>query len=67
VSYYIEMIRVNSSFIRAVGHDGHTLYVEFHTGATYPHPGVPYYMFENLINADSPGTYYNRRIRGRYR
>jgi len=67
VSYYIEMVSVSSSFIRAVGHDGHTLYVEFRTGDTYPHPRVPYYMFEDLINADSPGTYYNQRIRGRYR
>ena len=32
MAYYIEMIPLNSSFIRAAGHDGNTLYVEFHTG-----------------------------------
>ena len=67
VAYYIEMIPLNSSFIRAAGHDGNTLYVEFHTGETYPHPRVPYSVFEALINAGSPGTYYNQHIRGRYR
>ena len=62
-----ELILVNSSAIRAVGYDGHTLYVEFRPGETYPHPGVPYSKFAVLINADSPGTYYNQNIRGRYR
>jgi hypothetical protein len=36
-----ELILVNSSAIRAVGYDGHTFTVEFHTGRTYDHPGVP--------------------------
>jgi len=67
MNYYLEMIPLNSSFIRAAGHDGNTLYVDFHTGKTYPHPGVPYFVFEALINADSPGTYYNQHIRGKYK
>ena len=66
MAYYIEMVRVNSSFIRSVGHDGHTLYVEFHNGDTHPYPGAPYSDFVALINTDSPGTYYNQRVRGRY-
>jgi hypothetical protein len=61
------LIPVESTAIRAVGYDGYTLTVEFHTGRIYDHPGVPYSVYEALINANSPGTYYNQHIRGRYR
>jgi len=67
MSYYVEMIRVSSRAIRAIGYDGSTLYVEFETGKTYPHPGVPYYHFEGLVHASSVGAYYNEHIRGKYR
>ena len=68
MSYYVEMIPVNSSAIRAVGYDydGSTLTVEFHTGRTYDHPGVPYSVYVEFMNTLSKGTYYNRHIRGRY-
>lgn len=61
------MVAVDSSVIAAVGYDGHTLYVEFHSGVTYPHPGVPYSVYAGLMHASSIGSYYNRHIRGRYR
>ncbi|MCX6907775.1 MAG: KTSC domain-containing protein [Verrucomicrobia bacterium] len=67
MSYYVEMIRVNSSAINAVGYDGSNLYVEFHSGRTYTHPNVPYYHFEGLLNAESHGGYYNCYIRGKFR
>jgi hypothetical protein len=61
------LIIVNSAAIRAVGYDGHTLTVEFHTGRIYDHPGVPYSVYAGLMQAASIGAYYNRHIRGRYR
>jgi hypothetical protein len=61
------LILVNSSAIRAVGYYGGTLTVEFHTGRTYDHHGVPYSVYVEFMNASSLGNYYNRRIRGRYR
>jgi hypothetical protein len=64
---YAEMIHVSSSCIRAVGYDGSTLRVEFHSGRVYDHPGVPYHHFERLLNASSKGAYYNQYIRGKYR
>jgi hypothetical protein len=64
---YVEMTRVSSSFICAIGYSGDTLFVEFATGETYPHPGVPYYHFEGLLHASSVGTYYNQHIRGKYK
>ena len=67
MGYYIEMISVNSSAIRAVGYDGYTLTVEFHTGRVYDHPGVPHSIYVELMNAPSMGAFYNRHIRGKYK
>lgn len=67
MSHYSEMVRVNSSAIRAVGYDGSTLTVEFRSGRVYDHPHVPYSVYVGLMNASSKGAYYNRHIRGRYR
>jgi hypothetical protein len=61
------MISVNSSAIRAVGYDGYTLTVEFHTGRVYDHHGVSYSVYVEFMNASSMGAYYNQNIRGRYR
>jgi hypothetical protein len=61
------LVLVNSTAIRAVGYDGYTLIVEFHTGRFYDHPGVPAAVFHGLMNASSMGAYYNHHIRGRYR
>ncbi|MGA2242875.1 MAG: KTSC domain-containing protein [Verrucomicrobiota bacterium] len=62
------LILVNSSAIRAVGYDGHTLFVLFHTSDTiYSHPGVPYSVYVEFMQASSMGAYYNRHIRGKYR
>lgn len=57
---------VNSTAIAAVGYDGYTLTVVFHTGRTYDHPGVPYSVYAGLMNASSMGAFYNHHIRGRY-
>jgi hypothetical protein len=62
------MVLVNSSSIRAVGYDGYTLAVQFHTSDTiYDHPGVPHSVYIGLMQASSMGAYYNRHIRGKYR
>ena len=57
------LTQVNSSAIRAVGHDGYTLTVEIHTRRTYDHPGVPYPVYQEFMNASSLGECYNRHIR----
>ena len=66
VLMYTTLVSVNSSCIRAVGYDGYTLTVEFHSGRTYDHPGVHYSVYVEFMNASSMGRYYNRYIRGRY-
>lgn len=67
MSYYVEMIRVSSSFIRAIGYDGSTLCVEIENGQTYDHHNVPYSVYRDFMNASSKGAYYNRHIRGKYK
>ena len=67
MSYYSELVPVNSSVIRAVGYDGRTLTVEFHSGRVYDHPRVPPSVYDGLMRASSKGAFYNRHIRGRYR
>jgi hypothetical protein len=64
---YPTLTPVDSSAIRAVGYDGHTLTVEFHNGTTYEHPGVPHSVYIEFMRASSMGAYYNRYIRGKYR
>ena len=64
---YVEMVRVSSSAIRAVGYDGSTLTVEFRSGRTYDHPHVPPGVYHGLMSASSKGAYYNEHIRGKYR
>ena len=61
------MMLVKSSSIYAVDYvDGH-LFVQFHgSEKIYDHPGVPYSVFQDFINAASLGAYYSRFIRGKY-
>ena len=62
------LIPVRSSAIRAVGYNGYTLAVLFHTSDTvYEHPGVPLSVFLGLMRASSMGAYYNQHIRGQYK
>jgi hypothetical protein len=51
---FLTMIPVNSSAIRAVGYDGYTLTVEFHSGRICDHPGVPHSVYVEFMNARPP-------------
>ena len=61
------LIPCDSSAIRAVGYDGSTLTVEFHSGRVYDHPRVPNSIYDGLMRASSKGAFYNRHIRGKYK
>jgi hypothetical protein len=61
------VIQVGSSFIEAVSFDGRTLKVFFLDGNSADYDGVPYEVFDGFIHAESPGGFYNRRIKGKYR
>lgn len=64
----MEMIRVSSSAISAVGydHDTQQMRIKFVQGSTYTFCRVPHHIFEGLLSAGSKGTYYDRHIRDKY-
>jgi hypothetical protein len=62
------MTRLNSSSIRAVDYDpaSRLLQIWFPNRGPYTFFGVPERVYQGLIHASSPGTYYNTYIRGNY-
>ncbi|MGJ7902166.1 KTSC domain-containing protein [Lysobacter sp. 1R34A] len=64
----MEMIRVSSSAIEAIGYDLATglLRIRFVEGQDYDFHGVPESVSLGLIAATSKGGYYHAHIRDRY-
>jgi hypothetical protein len=64
-----DMQHVSSSVIEAVGYDAASkeLHVRFTNGRTYVYFDMEPFQFEQLLSADSKGSYFNREIRPRYR
>jgi hypothetical protein len=62
----MNMIPVSSSNLSSVGYENNTLYVSFNHGGTYSYSGVPYSVYENLLNAPSKGQYFARNIKNVY-
>lgn len=66
--FKMEMYRVESSAIRAVGYDAESLRMRivFAQGNTHDYCDVPRDVFENLLSARSKGVYFNRMIKDKY-
>ena len=64
----MDMIRVSSSAIAAVGYDAdkQRMKIRFTTGGTYDYCRVPLSVFEGLLKSSSKGTFFSERISGRY-
>lgn len=64
----MEMIRVRSTAIRAIGYDSDTMRMKitFIEGHTYDFCRVPERIFQGFLNAGSKGRYYDTYIKGRY-
>ncbi len=64
----MDRIPVTSSLITAAGHDEatHVLEVELATGPVYRYFAVPRRVFEGLMAAESPGAFFNGKIRDTY-
>jgi hypothetical protein len=62
-------VAVDSSLLASVTYDGSEsfLQLEFRDGAIYRYFAVPFAVYDDLLAADSKGSYFNRRIRGRFR
>jgi hypothetical protein len=64
----MKMIGVESSAIRAIGHDPatDTLAVRFHKSGTYYYAGVSPQTFEEFLFAESVGKFFAVHIKGHY-
>lgn len=60
------MPTLSSSCIRRAEYDGSNLHITFQNGRTYTLRGVPERHYFGLINATSPGNYFNCYLKGRY-
>lgn len=60
---------VESSNLYAIGYDPDSaiLEIEFKSGSIYEYYDVPQYEYDNLMAADSKGTYAHQNIYKRYR
>lgn len=65
----MELINVESSNINAIGYDESLgiLQIEFNNGYAYEYYDVPSYEYEQLMVAESKGSYANRNIYKNYR
>ena len=59
--------KVKSSNLESVAHEGTTLEIKFKGGGTYRYEGVHPNTVRALMNAKSKGTFFNERIRPRYK
>ncbi len=61
-------VMLNSSALARVAYDDRRqqLHVKFHDGSVYVYLGVTSTVYDELLNADSQGGYFNRRIRNVY-
>ena len=63
-----QRVPVQSTSLAAVGYDAtaRTLDIEFRSGAIYRYREVPAAVFAELLQADSKGRYFAKRIRGQF-
>ena len=64
-----EMTFVDSSNIEAIGYDTSTmeLHVRFvKSGKTYVYYGVEEFVYQEFLQSDSKGTFFNTRIKNNY-
>lgn len=62
-------VAVQSSLLAGVAHDHDqaVLQLQFRGGAVYQYFHVPRQTYQELLQADSKGTYFNRHIRSLFR
>jgi hypothetical protein len=63
-----KMIPLKSSVIKAAGYDARRrkLYIRFPGDRVYDYCNVPQELFDELIQAGSPGRFFREHIDGRY-
>lgn len=59
-------VNLESSNVESVFHDRDVLYVKYKGGACYRYTGVPAAVYDNLMLAESKGSFVNKEIKGAY-
>ena len=62
----MEIIKVDSSIISAIGYDGTNIEVHLRSGKKYQYFPVPENVFQNFLNATSKGKFWNLQIKPKY-
>lgn len=62
----VDLKPVKSSNIKAIGHDGADLHVEFANGGRYSYAGVPGELHQRLMQTDSPGKFLRAHVVGKF-
>ena len=62
----VQMTRVESSNVAAIGYLRPDLYVRFHGGGEYRYSNVPEAVYLDFMAADSKGHFLSERIKGKY-
>lgn len=64
----LNRIQVESSNLNSVGYDDETniLEIEFKDNSIYQYSNVPEYIYNELLTADSKGSYLHKNIKGKF-
>lgn len=64
----MEKVSVVSPLVASVGYDSHAKLLEigFVTGTAYRYSGVSRHVFEEIVKAESVGSYFNAHVLGAY-
>ncbi len=62
----MRVIKVESSAISGVQHQGKELFVQFKGGKVYKYLNVNQSVFKALLKADSVGKFFNSKVRNSY-
>lgn len=62
----MEMIKVESSNINAIGYEAGMLFVRFNNGLVYAYSNVPQEVYDGLTAAESKGRYINESVKGKF-
>jgi len=63
----VRTVRVSSTSLASVGYEKGVLEVRFRNGGVYRYHGVPADVHDQLLEAESKGRFFNRRVRDAYR
>ena len=62
----IATTHVQSSNINRIGYNATTLFIGFNSGESYSYAGVPYWVYLDMLSAESVGKFFFSKIKGKF-